>query len=77
LEAKQPELLTIYVSEPVRNEFQVQVLGGKHHSDAESTKLAVTQVTKMAFSRDIRLALIYDFAPRIEEYLASHTFSID
>lgn len=75
--AKQPELLAIYVSEPVNNEFQAQVLGGKHHSDAEVIKLTVQQVAKTAFSRDIRLALIYDFAPRIEEFLGAHAFSID
>ena len=74
---KTPEILAIYVSEPVSNDFRIDVLGGKHHSDAESFKLHVQQVAKMAFSRDIRLSLIYDFAPRVEEFLASESFSID
>lgn len=74
--ASHPELLALYVSEPVDNLFKVTVLGGKDHSDADQIPHHIQLVTKMAFSRDARLTLTYDIAPRVEAFLANSDFSI-
>lgn len=72
-----PELLGFYVSQPANTEFEVEVLGGKDHSNAEQITDHIKLMTRMALSRDGRLAITYDISPRIEEYLASNSFSLD
>ncbi|KAI1301171.1 hypothetical protein HDE_02701 [Halotydeus destructor] len=76
MQSSAPELLALYVTEPVNNDFEVKILGGKDHSDSEAFMFHVKMMTRMAFQRDLRLALTYDFGPRIEEYLEKNTFSI-
>lgn len=73
----EPSLIAFYVSEPLDQLFNVTVQGGKEHSDAEQFREHIMVVTKMAFSRDARLALTYDIGPRIEDFLAISTFSIE
>lgn len=75
LNGKSPELLGLYLSQPIE-EFTVDITKGSENKDIKKITFHVQTITKMIFSRDVRTTLLNDFSPRIESFLSNHDIDL-
>lgn len=73
-----PEVLGIYLGQPARDTFNIEVAkSNKRVDNIEEIGFHVVMTSKMAFVRDARMALTYDLTPKLEAFLESYDFSLD